>query len=300
MIELRHLRYFLSVAETRHFGRAAERLHIAQPPLSRQIRQLEQRLGVQLFERDQRKVELTDAGAMLMTEAGKLFEQLNEAIIRTQRAARGEIGDLRIGFISTADYSVLPPLLTAFSSRYPEVGLTLRELTSDAQLAELKQGRLDVGFIVPPADEPELQWQTLYNDTLIAVLPTGHALSHDLQPLPVAMLAGDNFILFPRPLAPALFDSITGYTGRAGFAPHIAQEAVQMQTIISLVSAHLGVAIVPACMRHLQRTGVVYRDLTPAPPLIETALIWHRQNRNATLAAFIESCCASVSSALSP
>ena len=293
MIELRHLRYFLMVADELHFGRAAERLHIAQPPLSRQIKQLEQQLGVQLFQRDKRHVILTDAGSVLMNEAKKLFEQLKQVEDHTRQAARGEYGQLTVGFISTAIYSVLPTLLKTFTERYPNVELSLHELTGDAQLRALADGRIDVGIMMPTSMRvKDLVWQSLYREPLILALASQHPLAQlsDERPISLKKLSDERFILFPRALAPGLFDKIIGVCERAGFSLHIGQQAIQMQTIISLVSANLGVAVVPACMRTLQRPDVAYRPLTPKSPMIETSLAWRLQDSSTVLASFLRVC----------
>lgn len=292
MIELRHLRYFLTVAEELHFARAAARLHISQPPLSRQIQQLEQHLGVTLLQRSQRRVALTEAGAVFREEVQKLFGQLQQAEQRTQMAARGEYGQLRVGFISTAIYSVLPKLLKTFSERYPNVELVLHELTGDAQLQALQEERIDVGIMMPSEHIKNLLWQPLYREPLILVLASAHPLAQlpEQRPVEVKDLNDEIFILFPRELAPALFDKIIGVAERAGFNLKIGQRAVQMQTIISLVSANLGIALVPACMQALQRSDVVYRQLTPQSAMIETAITWRLGDSSAVLASFLGIC----------
>lgn len=284
---MQRLRQFVVLAEELHFGRAAERLNMTQPPLSMQIRSLEEEIGSQLFHRTKRRVELTEAGEVFLSEARRLLDQMEKAVLLAQRAGRGEIGHLRIGFITTADYSVLPPLLLEFCRNYPDVVLSLAELTSDAQLREFADGNLDVGFVVAPLNDPDTHCEIIFSEPLIAALPAQHDLANEPGPLPIEALANEGFISSPRTTAPYHYDKTLAFTEAAGFTPRIAQVAVQMQTIISLVSGGLGVAIVPACMRNLQRTGVVYRELNPATPIFNTAIAWPKKKPSKSLEAFI-------------
>lgn len=291
MVEIRHLRSFLAVAEELHFGRAAERLHLTQPPLTRQIQQLEEELGdVQLFDRSRRRVALTEAGATLVVEARRLLEQLGHAVERTRRVARGESGRLRIGFISTADYSLLPVLLKAFAGRFPGVEVELLEATGDEQLRLLGDGALDVGILIPTERHAGLAWMPLYAEPLVAVLPRSSRLVRRAGAVPVKRLRGEPFVLFPRVLAPSLYDAILGYAQSAGFSPRVAQEARQMQTIIGLVAGGLGVSIVPECMQNLQRREVVYKRLEPAAPRVATLLAWRADQRSPALDSFLGVC----------
>jgi DNA-binding transcriptional LysR family regulator len=285
---LHRLRQFVAVAEELHFGRAAARLGMTQPPLSMQIRQLEAELGVALLRRTKRHVALTNAGSVLLREARRALEQVEQAVDLTRRAGRGAAGSLRIGFISTAAYSILPPLVRAFRARYPDVDVTLTEMTTDIQLEAMANGGLDLGFVLLPVDPARVAHAPVFAEPLVLALPKSHALARGKGAVRARSLAGEPFILFPRAVAPAAHDKILGYAQSAGFAPRIAQTAVQMQTIVGLVSAGLGVALVPACMRELKRPGVVYRTLSPAPPLFETALAWPAGGASETAAAFLE------------
>lgn len=290
-IEIRHLRSFLAVAEALHFGRAAERLHVTQPPLTRRVQQLEQALGgVKLFDRSRRRVALTEAGEALVGEARRLLDQLAHAVEHTRRVARGEAGRLRIGFISTADYSVLPSLLEAFTRRYPGVDVELLESTGDEQLRLLVEGALDAGILIPADRDRRLAWRPLYREPLVAVLPCSSRLARRAGALPLKALRGEPFVLFPRTLAPSLYDKIIAYAGKAGFSPTIGQEARQMQTIIGLVAGGLGVSIVPACMQNLRRKDVVYKRLTPATPEVTTLLAWRADDASGVLGSFLGVC----------
>jgi DNA-binding transcriptional LysR family regulator len=287
-VELRHLRYFVAVAEELHFGRAAQRLHISQPPLSMQIRALEDAVGAQLLHRTQRRVSLTKAGEVLLAEARQILGRVEHALLLARRAGRGEVGELAIGFISIADYNVLPPLLREFRTRAPDVRLHLRESTSDRQFDDLLAGRIDVGFVLPPVEDPRIAYRPVHREPLVAALPATHRLAGATAALPLIALADLPFVLFPRPLAPGLYDDIVSFCRRAGFSPRVEQEAVQMQTIVSLVSAGIGVSIIPASLRHLQRTGVAYRPLQERSPLTEIGLAWRRDDALATLQVFLD------------
>lgn len=287
-MELRHLRYFVTLAEELHFGRAARRLHVSQPPLSIQIKALENELGVLLFERSQRRVELTSAGAVFLKDARDILARTASAADAARRAARGETGELTVGFVTTADYNVLPSALREFRQCNPLVRLILREATSDVQLRDLADERLDVGFLLPPVDDDRLGTLPLVREPLVAALPEQHALARGKGPLALNKLAESPFILIPRHMAPSLYDDIVSFCRRAGFSPRVEQEAVQMQTIVSLVSVGLGVALIPASLRHLGRTGVVYRTLKEASPLTETVLAWRRSDHRPTLQRFLE------------
>jgi DNA-binding transcriptional LysR family regulator len=288
MVEIRHLHSFLAVADELHFGRAAERLHMTQPPLTRQIKQLEERLGdVQLFDRSRRRIVLTEAGEAFVVESRRMLEQLALAVERTQRVARGESGRLRVGFISTADYSVLPALLKAFAGRFPDVDVELLELTGDEQIRLLGEGSLDIGILIPDATDPRLDWMPLYRESLVAVLPRSSRLAKQPRALAVKSLRSESFILFPRTLAPSLYDKIIAYLENAGFSPKVGQEARQMQTIIGLVAGGLGVSIVPACMQTLRRPDVVYKKLAPRTPQVTTLLAWRAAQSSKVVDSFL-------------
>ena len=287
-MELRHLRYFIAVAEELHFGRAAKKLHISQPPLSMQIRALENELGVMLLNRTQRSVALTQAGNALLGEARHILACVGQAVLTTRRASRGEIGELAIGFISVADYNVLPVVLREFRRAFPLVNLTLRESTSDAQLRDLAAGRIDVGFVLPPINEPSLESVPILREPLIAALPEKHPLARRRGKLALEKLKDAPFILFPRPYAPGLYDDVVSCCKAAGFSPRVEQEAIQMQTIVSLVSAELGVALIPASLTNLRRTGVTYKSLRGGSPLTEVRLVWRRGDDLPALRVFVD------------
>jgi len=283
-MELRHLRYFVAVADAQNFGRAALALHIAQPPLSRAIRALEAELGATLFERGTRGVRLTRAGAALLPEARRLLRDA-EAFREGARAyAAGAAGTLSIGFVSTAAYNVLPTIVPAFRARRPGVRLALREATSDVQPAALASGELDVGFLIPGALDPSLAYAPLHREPLIAALPARRRWP---ARVPLRSIAGEPFILFPREVAPDLHEAIVALCRRAGFSPTIGQEAIQMQTIVSLVAGGMGVSLVPASLEHLRRDGVVYRPLAERGPQVEIGLAWRASDDSPLTRAFV-------------
>ncbi|HEY9645559.1 MAG TPA: LysR family transcriptional regulator [Chroococcidiopsis sp.] len=287
MIELRHLRYFIAVAEELHFGRAAEQLHMAQPPLSQQIRQLEAELGFTLFHRTKRSVKLTEAGEVFLKDCRQIFWQLEQAIESGRQASRGEIGQLVIGFVSSAAYNVLPRIIQGFRSAVPEVKPELHELTTDQQMQWLRDHRLDVGLVRLPIDETGLDVLTIWREPLVVALPENHALAQDAT-VSLRSLSNESFIVFPRPLAPGLYDQIIGLCQQAQFSPRVVQEAIQMQTIVSLVAAELGIAIVPVSLQNLQRTGVVYRPLQEPTPEAAIAVVWRSPDVSPTVQRFLQ------------
>ena len=283
-MELRHLRYFAAVADTLNFGRAAARLHISQPPLSRQIQALEQELGTRLFTRGTRGVRLTAAGRGLLPEARRLLREADALVDGARHLAEGGVGAVRIGFISTASYNVLPRVLPEFHRRRPGIRLHLHEATSDVQGALLRELEIDVGLLVPPIVEAGVRYAPLMREPLVAALPARRRWA---QRLALATLAQEPFILFPRQAGAGLYDLIVDYCRDAGFTPRIEQEAIQMPTIVSLVAAGMGVALVPASLRHMRRTGVVYRPLTETSPLMEVGLAWREGDEEPAVAAFV-------------
>jgi DNA-binding transcriptional LysR family regulator len=290
-IELRQLRYFVTVAEELHFGRAAARLHMTQPPLSQTMFALEELLGTALFDRNRRSVALTAAGSALLPEARRLLDQAAELPALAQRAASGAMGKLVLAFVSSADYSVLPPFLRAYRAAFPQVQITLREATSDLQLDDLLNGRIDAGLLIPPLPDrarAELDYLPVLNEPLILAAPAGLPALRgkgavDLRALPPLPL-----IIFPRPISPGLYDAILAVFRAAGLTPAIGQEAIQMQTIVGLVSAGMGMALVPQSVGNLRRPGVQYRPLAQATPLVETGLAWRRDNASPVLQGFLE------------
>ena len=281
MIELRSLRQFIAVAEDLHFGRAAERLHMTQPPLTQAIQKLEATLGAALFERTSRSVRLSAAGTALLPVARTLLAQAEALPILVQAAALGQIGRVRLGFVSTVGYSELPRWLRSFREQHPDILLTLREATLDVQLRDFAGGEIDAGFVIhaPSAVPPGFEHWRLSSEPMVLALSSEQAQAKaELLNLPL--------IIFPRDIAPSLFDAVLAHYQARAATPVIAQEAIQMQTIVNLVSADIGVAWVPASVMGFQRPGVVYQPMVDAP-LCETSLIW-RSDASPAVRRFVE------------
>jgi DNA-binding transcriptional LysR family regulator len=289
-MELRHLRYFMAVATELHFGRAAEKLHIAQPPLSKQIQDLEAELGFELFTRTKRSVTLTPAGQAFLVEVTQIFQQLNKAIEIGRKTSRGELGQISIGFVGSATYNILPVILQQFRDKYPHVQIELHELTTDRQLIWLRDGRIDIGLIRPPIIDVDFGSQIIFQESLVVALPSNHHLAQ-LKTIQLSALATEPFILFPRQLAPGLYDPIIAICQAAGFSPQVVQECIQMQTIVSLVSANMGVSILPESIQEAQRQGVVYRPLAASlgiEKLATIAIVWRLNDDSPTIQRLLE------------
>lgn len=288
-MDIRQIRHFAAVADTLHFGRAAERLGMTQPPLSQSIMALERELGAPLFVRTKRSVRLTPLGEQWLPPVLEALAQVDALPATARRLRDGQTGYLTLSFVSTADYSVLPDLVRRYAEAFPDVDIRLVEATSDVQIPALVAGERHAGIIIPPHDEalPEpLTYRRLVSEPLVAAVPTAW-IEDGRLPARSGILTPDALldaplILFPRSVAPAFHDLVTGYFSARGRPARIVQEAIQMQTIISLVSAGLGVALVPASLRNLARAGVRYVEIED-PPMLETGLAWRRDNDTATL-----------------
>ncbi len=274
-IELRQLRYFVVVAEELHFTRAAARIGMAQPPLSQQIQKLERELGVQLFRRSRRKVELTAAGEVFLDGARRALGAAGRAVDDARRAGRGEIGRLAIGFVGSAVVEVLPEIVGQYHARYPDVELVLRQQSTAKQVDMLLRGELQAGLVRPPVHDPTIVTETVLRERLVVALPETHRLA-ERDVIDLADLARESFILFPRSHGPGSHDRIVRMCLDAGFSPRIGQEAVEMHVIAGLVAAGLGVSIVPASVRWLRREGVRYLPIAGETPTWELAVACRR------------------------
>lgn len=284
-MELRKLHYFVALAEELHFGRAARRLHITQPPLSMAIHALEQELGVRLFERAPRRVTLTHAGAAFLEQARLLLARAQEAAELARAAARGAVGRLRIGFMSGSIYTLLPPLLREFSTRYPAVQLELRELPMPEQMQQLRRGEIDVGVVRPPVDDAELESEVVFEEPLIVALPRGHPLARRAR-IAVRHLANEPFVMFQRRPGLVMHHLVLRFCLQHGVTPRAAQEVAQSHAVAGLVSAGIGIALVPASIQGTRMRGVEYRPLAEKSPPVLTVLAWRRDDASPVLAAF--------------
>jgi DNA-binding transcriptional LysR family regulator len=287
-MELRHYRYFIAVAEELHFRRAAERLHISQPPLSQQIKQLESELGVQLLERSSRRVELTDAGQTFLGEARAVLAAVDRSVNRVQRTARGELGWLRLGFVASAVADVLPPLLERFRATTPDVEFELRELNTEQQVQALASDVIDLGIARDLQRGERFEQTLLRTEPLLAVLPSSHRLA-DRSGIGLVDLADDDFIALPRARVPRLHDRLLSLCRAAGFNPNLAQEAVQFPTILSLVAASIGVAVVPASVQGFRTEGVVYLPLSDDGAVSSLQLVHRPDEPSPVVARFVAS-----------
>ena len=290
-MELRHLRYFVAVAEHGHITRAAESLGIQQPPLSQQIKALEKELGVQLLRRKPRGVELTDAGAAFLERAKAILSEVDRAFASTRRTARGEEGRVVVGFTSSAPFHpFVPRVIRMFREASPHVSLVLEEGGSSGLVQGLHNEVVDAAFIRSPvADVVGLLVQPLLEERMLVALPTGHAFAHGGAPLRLTELANETFILYKRPGAPGLYDSIITACRGAGFSPRVGQEAPRIVSTLNLVAAGLGVSIVPESLRRLQMDEVVYRELAEDPRLVAPLILASRRGENsAAVQRFID------------
>ncbi|MBD2261256.1 LysR family transcriptional regulator [Pseudanabaena sp. FACHB-2040] len=286
-MELRNLRYFVTVAEELHFGRAAERLQLTQPALSKQIASLEKELGAQLFTRTKRTVALTAAGQVFWEQAVQILAQLEEAIHLIQRTARGEAGHLRIGFTETATHTVLPALVRRFRDRFPNVKLTMLELCTEAQVAALTVRQIDVAFLHPPIDERGLKLYSLLEEDFVAVLPKQHPLL-SYEQIPVSAFADEPLIIHPRKEGPALYDGLIQICQQAGFQPKIVQESISARTRICLVAAGIGISFVPQSVQPSVVPDVACRALADCPMKLKFAAAWQQSSTAPTLQAFLD------------
>lgn len=263
-MELRHLRYFRAVGEELHFGRAAERLHIAQPPLSQQIRQLERELGVELFTRTTRSVELTPAGRTFLQRAIEILGAVDDAGLEARRIAAGVEGRVAIGCVGSATYSLLPELVRALGESLPGVEVSVRgEMLAPAQIDALEAGAIDLALLRPPVSRDDITIETVRRDRLLVALPAGHRLAERAE-VTATDLRNEDFVVHVGHGRSVMSSLVTGICADAGFTPRIRQEVSETSTLVTLVAAGLGVAIVPDPTAALDIAGVRYVPLAPA------------------------------------
>jgi DNA-binding transcriptional LysR family regulator len=286
-MELRHLRYFVAVAEELHFGRAAARLHLSQPPLSRQIRELEEELGVCLFERDRRRVALTSAGSAFLAEARDILSRSDRAGERVRRVSRGELGEIDVGFVTSATTEVFAAILRDFRRARPDVEVHLYDQMPQQQLDGLRAGRLDVGFLRPPIPDPLLRHECVWRDALALALPADHPLAKE-ERVRWTDITREPFVGVPWQQSPGFHSVFYEACRAAGFVPQIKQYANDLPTVIWLVSIGTGVAVVTAGLASLARPSVAFRPLEPSGPPVEMVVAWRRNETSPVVDAFLE------------
>ena len=286
-MDLRHLRYFIAVAEELHFTRAASRLHIAQPPLSRQLRQLEKELGVTLFIRARRQVELTDAGQVFLVKARQVLQAAESAVTETQRAERGETGKLAVGFFEQTAYTLLPPILRAFNERFPEVDVQLRWFPVIGQVKALEQGEVDIVFVRPVADLSAVSKRLLLKEAFVVALPASHPFA-TRDAVSIEECADERIINYTEHLAPDYHAAIMRACALAGFVPKRPLDVGQVYTALGLVSAGVGIALAPASVQRVRFDGLLYKPLRGRPLESVTYLAWLQPSPSILLKAFVE------------
>ncbi len=286
-IESRQLRYYIAVAEEASYRRAAERLHIAQPALSRHIQALESAMGVRLLERNKHQVKLTPAGRVALDRAKVLIKYMDDLILAARRAAEGETGTLRIGFISFVAYEYLPKMLRVFRARYPDVGIELQEFMVMQQFEMLLDDRIDLAVLRPLYKDPRIATRTIARSRFVVALPGDHPLL-EKRSVRMADLAGEEFITLPKRHGPSFHAQIMSFCAGAGFTPAIVREASDGQAVIGLVASGMGVAVVPESVAKLNTAGVQYRLVRGLPETAEIVLAWRVDNPSPVLQRFIE------------
>lgn len=285
MIDIRQLRYFQAVAEELHFGRAAARLSIAQPALSRQIQQIEESLGTPLLRRTQRRVELLPAGALLLERSRAIQQELARAIADTRRTGTGELGRLSLGFIHSSTYGLLPSIVGRFRQLHPGIELELHELPITAQHTALLRGTIDIGLLRVQTAPPELEVLPVMPDPFLLALPKRHALAGRSR-VHIRSVADDPFVMFSRAESPLFHARVQALCDQAGFTPNVAQHATQIHTVVGLVGAGLGVAVVPATARNLRPRNVRFVQLADRMEPVHVALAWRRGHETPAILAF--------------
>jgi DNA-binding transcriptional LysR family regulator len=289
MVELRHLRYFIAVAEELNFSRAARRLRMAQPPLSVAIRQLEREIGASLFARTSREVKLTEAGEALLVGARRTLAEAEAAVAAAARAAAGELGSLRLGYSWSARFEILPALGEAFAVRSPEVSIVAEELWNARMPAALRAGSLDAAVSIYPEIAGELSYEPIQREQIVVLLPEAHELAGEAT-VSLAALAEEEFTIFPRELAPRLFDLEVGICRAAGFEPKHAQDSFHTRWTLGRWDGK-AVALVPESVTRDLLPGVVAVPLSPAPDPVETCVVWRSDDDRAVVGAFVEVAC---------
>ncbi len=284
----RQLKSFIALAEELHFGRAAKRVNLSQPALSLQVQGIEQEIQVKLFFRNRRRTELTQAGEVFLVEARELLLRTEHAITTVRRAALGQVGTLRIGFISTAAAMITPDLVKRFRDKYANVDIELRNVLTRDQLIQLQERKIDVGFLrMPLHTPPDISTRVIHREPFVLLLPADHPLAR-IKTLSLSECQGADFVMYTRKMAPGFHDLILNILHTNGLTPHVVQEAAEMYTLISLVATGLGIAIAPASIALHLVQNVVVRELPTVEARSEIAIAWKKENASATTQLFLK------------
>lgn len=284
-MELRHLRYFISVAKHLHFSEAAQELNISQPPLSKQIKQLEEEIGAELFYRNNRKVELTEAGKYFYSTSINLLNQLEREVFTVREIHEGAIGSLRIGFGGSVVYDFLPKIIKIVNKLYPDLKLELQQLTSNEQVKSLLDGSIDIGLLVPPVLNDKIAVLPVREESFVVCMPSNHRLACDVLPIDIKEFSNDKIIMTPEKSGKGYYDLIMSLFTEAGFYPDIIQTAQEQQTIVSLVASELGIAFVPESTQRIVHENVRYLPIKQQTKKI-TALAWNKENYRPSIKLF--------------
>ncbi|MDF2565388.1 MAG: transcriptional regulator, LysR family [Massilibacillus sp.] len=286
-MELRHLKYFVVVAEELHFTRAADRLNMAQPPLSQQIHQLEDELGVQLFYRNKRQVELSAAGKIFLESVYKILNDIEKACDAAQRTHRGELGKIVVGFTGAATFGILTNLLQPYRTKFPLIDLVVLQLNTTDQIQSLLNGEIDIGILYVPVENSGLIFKVIHQQPFIIAMPKNHPLASKSDPIEVQELSKESFIMIPRKAGQVYYDTIINICHSAGFSPNIGPEVYELNTSISLVAAGMGIALVPDSIQTLRINGITYRHLKNPGSTLKTALVWRNDESSPLVHKFI-------------
>lgn len=286
-MELRHLKYFITVAEELHFTRAAEKLFIVQPALSRQIKQLEEELGVQLFNRTKRIVTLTEAGQFFYIEVKDLFLMLDQIKSRTRQIETGSVGKIKVGYVGSSMITVLPRLITTLQKKHPDIHLELFEIPAKIQMEELIAEKLDIGFLRIPYEEKELNQEVIYIEPYSLVLPANHK-KNEKNYKGLREFADENFILPPRNAGERYFDNIISLCTAAGFSPHIVHESHYENATVRLVENNIGISIFPTSYKKAFNAKVKFIELKDIPNRLQLSIVWKKNNTNPSLLIMIQ------------
>lgn len=286
-MELRHLRYFIAVAEELHFGRAAERLRIAQPPLSQQIKQLETEMNVQLFYRTKQRVELTEAGKAFLKRGYEILHRIDLACDEAKRISQGEAGQLILAFTGAMAFDFLPMLIRGFKEKYPSINIILRQLTTTQQIEALHEGTIHVGLLFIPIESETLNVELLHEEPFIVALPRKHPIALQHSPVDISLLANEQFIMTPRNAGQSYYDAVISLCQHSGFSPQKTHEALELHTAVSFVAAGIGIALLPSSIQNVKNEEIIYKQIKKSSTTCKTGVAWNKHEHSSVVDSFI-------------